>query len=33
MNVPDARVWDLETPELYTCEIQLKSRNQLIDKE
>ncbi|MCD8260136.1 MAG: hypothetical protein LUD15_00425 [Bacteroides sp.] len=33
MNVPDARLWDLETPELYTCEIQLKSRNKIIDNE
>jgi len=31
--VPDANIWDLDTPELYTCEVSLKSGKKVSDRD
>ena len=33
VNVPDAKLWDLATPELYTCNIQIKKGKKILDQD
>ena len=33
VNVPDAKLWDLSTPELYTCNIQIKKGKKILDQD
>lgn len=33
VNVPDAKLWDLSTPELYTCNVQIKKGKKTLDQD
>lgn len=33
VNVPDARLWDLSTPELYTCNVLIKKGKKMLDQD
>ena len=33
VNVPDAKLWDLSTPELYTCNVLIKKGKKMLDQD
>lgn len=33
VSVPDVKLWDLDTPELYTCNIQIKKGKNILDRD
>ncbi len=33
IDVPDAKLWDLSTPELYVCQVRLKQSKQILDQD
>lgn len=33
INVPDAKLWNLSTPELYTCHVRIKKGKRILDKD
>lgn len=33
VNVPDAKLWDIQTPELYTCNVYIKKGKKILDRD
>ncbi len=33
VNVPDAKLWELSSPELYTCRVRIKQGKNVLDED